>query len=159
LAWAIERKIEDASGRPEDRRERGLALRPPPPESPDLTTYRLATAVPSHWFPLLPVQAADQRWIRLRRGRLLRSLEEAPEVPRGLILEPDRALRMFEEEVHRAGMRVTRAWQLTRWTDGSTWLWVGRRKAFGRPERASDLRHDLLVEPPSQSAGSPSRDR
>ena len=148
LVWAIERKIEDASGRPEDRHERWLALRPPPPEPPDLTTYRLATQVPSHWFPMVPVQAVDQRSIRLRRGRLLRSLEEPLEIPKGLILEPDQALRMFEEEVPRAGMRVFRAWQLTRWSDGSTWLWAGRRKALGRPERASDLRHDLLVEPP-----------
>lgn len=148
LAWAIERKIEDASGRPEDRHERWLALRPPPPEPPDLTRSRLATQVPSHWFPMVPVQAADQRSIRLRRGRLLRSLEEPLEIPKGLILEPDQALRMFEEEVPRAGMRVFRAWQLTRWSDGSTWLWAGRRKTLGRPERASDLRHDLLVEPP-----------
>jgi hypothetical protein len=155
LAWAIERKIEDASGRPEDRHERFLALRPPRPEPPDLTTYRLATQVPPHWFPLVPVQAADQRSIRLRRGRLLRSIEEAPEVPRGLILEPDQALRMFEEEVPRAGMRVIRAWQMTRWSDGSTWLWAGRRKALGRPERASNLSHDILVEPPpSGSDGS-----
>ena len=157
LAWGIERKVEDASGRPEDRSERWLTVRPPPPEPPDVTTYQLATRVPPYWFPLLPVQAADQRSIWLRRGRLLRSLDEPPEKPRGRILEPDHALRMFEEEVPRAGMRVTRAWQMTRWIDGSTWLWVGRRKTLGRPERASDLSHDLLVEPPvaAQSAASP----
>jgi hypothetical protein len=148
LAWAIERKIEDASGRAEDRHERWLAAREPPPEPPELTSYRLATRVPPHWYPLVPVQAADHRSIWLRRGRLLRSLDEPPEVPKGRILEPEQPLRMHEEEVPRAGMRVTRAWQLARWHDGSTWLWVGRRKAVGRTERASDLRHDLLVEPP-----------
>ncbi|MGH7575794.1 MAG: hypothetical protein ACREM1_11805, partial [Longimicrobiales bacterium] len=157
LAWGIERKIEDASGRAENRHERWLATREPPPEPPELTSFRLATRVPPHWFPFVPVQAADARSIRLRRGRLLRSPDEPTETPQGRILEPEQPLRMHEEEVPRAGMRVTRAWQLARWHDGSTWLWVGRRKELGRPERASNLRHDLLVEPPraAESASPP----
>jgi hypothetical protein len=51
-------------------------------------------------------------------------------------------LAIHDEEVPRAGARVTRAYQYARWIDGSTHLWVGRRKEPGRGEGASALRFD-----------------
>ena len=64
----------------------------------------------------------------------------------GRILTPipvDR-LELFEEEVPREGVRVTRSYQYTRWFDGSTHLWIGRRKEVGRGEGSSGLRFDVL---------------
>jgi hypothetical protein len=78
-------------------------------------------------------------------------------IPRGRILEPDRTpaganpFRIHEEEVPRAGARVTREYQYARWIDGSTHLWVGRRKRAGRGEGSSGLRFDVL-EPPNRPA-------
>ena len=43
--------------------------------------------------------------------------------------DPGQALALYEEEVPREGIRVTRSYQYTRWFDGSTHLWIGRRKA------------------------------
>ena len=40
----------------------------------------------------------------------------------------ENGLRIFEEEIPREGIRVTRHYQLTRWHDGSTHLWIGRRR-------------------------------
>jgi hypothetical protein len=51
---------------------------------------------------------------------------------------------VYEEEVPREGVRVTRSYQYTRWTDGSTHLWMGRRKGVGRGEGSSGLRFDRL---------------
>lgn len=63
--------------------------------------------------------------------------------PHGRVLEPDRPLALHEEEVPRAGARVTRASQYARWIDGSTHLWIGRRKQPGRGEGSSGLRFDI----------------
>ena len=54
------------------------------------------------------------------------------------------AARRAAEEVPRACARITRAWQLARWTDGSTHLWIGRRKQPGRGEGSSGLRFDVI---------------
>ena len=51
-------------------------------------------------------------------------------------------IQMPEEEVPREGARITRAYQLARWMDGSTYLWLGRRKTVGRGEGSSGLRFD-----------------
>jgi hypothetical protein len=48
-----------------------------------------------------------------------------------------------EEEVPREGRRVTRSYQLARWIDGTTFLWLGRRASVGRGEGSSGLRFDI----------------
>jgi hypothetical protein len=64
--------------------------------------------------------------------------------PLGRILESNQGLSFFEEEVPREGIRVTRGLQLTRWIDGSSHLWVGRRKGVGRGKGSSGLQFDSL---------------
>jgi hypothetical protein len=66
---------------------------------------------------------------------------------RGRILTPRPGwkLDLYEEEVPREGVRVTRNYQYTRWLDGSTHVWVGRRKDIGRGEGASELRFDTAT--------------
>jgi hypothetical protein len=88
--------------------------------------------------------------MRLERGRVLKVDQTWQFVEaEGRILNPDVAtpdrLGIFEEEVPREGIRVTRSYQLTRWHDGSTHLWVGRRKRVGRGEGSSGLRFDTLT--------------
>jgi hypothetical protein len=51
---------------------------------------------------------------------------------------------LYEEEVPREGVRVTRRYQYTRWCDGSTHVWIGRRKQIGRGEGSSGLRFDIV---------------
>jgi len=59
-------------------------------------------------------------------------------------LESGQELSLFEEEVPREGVRVTRGYQFTRWIDGSSHLWVGRRKGVGRGEGSSGARFDSI---------------
>lgn len=54
---------------------------------------------------------------------------------------------LFGEEVPREGVRISRAYQYTRWTNGQTYLWVGRRNEAGRGEGSSGLVFDQLVIP------------
>jgi len=42
-------------------------------------------------------------------------------------------------------VRVVRRLRYTRWTDGSTHLWVAKRKTVGRGEGSSGLRFDHVV--------------
>jgi hypothetical protein len=83
--------------------------------------------------------------MRLVRGAVLKP-DGSQEVIQALgrILNPDDhpKLALYEEEVPREGARVTRNYHLARWLDGSTLLWMGRRKQIGRGEGSSGLRFD-----------------
>jgi hypothetical protein len=154
VAWAVERVIESASERPLDRYEQQRTPPAPPPPSGAALTYRLASAVPDNWVPLLPVMGADG--LRLRRGAVLEVAAGPAGTPpalaraRGKILNPDPGtatgvaggLAIRDHEIPREGIRVTRGYQLARWLDGSTHLWMGRRKRIGRGEGSSALRFD-----------------
>jgi hypothetical protein len=152
LAWGIERVVESASEQPlnqfeaSDERRRRETGPPAPPSPPsDALRYRLTTEVPGYWVPLLPVRVGNG--LRLRRGAVLEtdgSLAVIHAAGRILTPVPGRPLELYEEEVPREGVRVTRSYQYTRWTDGSTHLWMGRRKGVGRGEGSSGLRFDRL---------------
>lgn len=150
MAWGVERIVESAIEQPLNRfeQERQITAPAPPPPSPDnKLLYRLATEVPNNWIPLLPVRTNNE--LRLQRGKV-RKINGTAELvaAQGRILNPEvasqRSLKIFEEEIPREGVRVTRHYQLTRWQDGSTHLWVGRRKKVGTGEGSSGLRFDVL---------------
>ncbi len=149
LAWGVERLVESATERPLNRfeayleQERRRPVSPTPAAPPDTLRYQLMSEVPDYWVPLMPVKT-DQG-LRLRRGAVLKidgSLERVR--AQGRILESSQELSLFEEEVPREGVRITRSYQFTRWIDGSSHLWIGRRKGPGRGEGSSGLRFDAL---------------
>ncbi len=150
VAWAVERIVESAAGRPLDRHEayqETLAEQQPPPAagSDSALVYRLGTTVPDYWIPLLPVKEGNA--LRLKRGVLPAFGDggiQGVQRPKGRLLEPNRELLLFEEEVPREGARVTRTYQYARWIDGSTHLWIGRRKSPGRGEGSSGLQFDVV---------------
>ena len=103
--------------------------------------------MPDDLIPLLPVQ--DETSSRLKRGALASIQDGTIEgilEPQGCILDPGHELFLQDEEVPLEGARVTRSYQYSRWIDGSTHLWIGRRKQPGRGEGSSGLRFDV-VEP------------
>jgi len=112
----------------------------------NLPRYRLSSFVPSNWVPLLPVQLkgpAGETISRLRRGAVLQP-DGSQQVYRALgdVLNAEPTLLLFDEEVPREGVKVTRQFERTRWIGGSTLLWVGLRKQVGRGEGSSALRFD-----------------
>jgi hypothetical protein len=148
MAWGIERVIESATERPLNRYEQQPVV-PTPATAPagDALTYLLATDVPDYWIPLLPVQS--DTGLRLKRGAMLKvEGRQDPVRALGHLLNPDppnqNGLAIFEEEVPSEGIRVTRHYQLARWQDGSTHLWIGRRKRVGSGEGSSGLKFDTL---------------
>lgn len=160
LVWGIERTVEGATGRPINQRDAYFARerRTPPPAAPATAptaiptlTYRLATSVPDYWIPFVPVPINVQTGaIRLQRAGILS--ETGARVVRqaqSQLLKPVQSL--YEEEVPREGIRVTRTCQLARWWDGATYLWIGRYKETGRGEASSGLQFDRAEETPPRT--------
>jgi hypothetical protein len=152
LAWAIERAVAGEDGLPADQAQaahEGVPPAPPPARPADTLPYRLRTDPPPHWFPLLPQRAQPtDPSMTFRLAALLRVAPGGavtPLRPRGRLLQPmakDPRVTLREDEVPREGARVTRAYQSARWIDGTTHLWLGRRKTVGRGEGSSGLRFD-----------------
>lgn len=151
LAWAVERVVESRAGRPLRRaeayqaeRERSRRASTGTAERGALDYHVTAEVPPPYWIPLVP-EKIDARSIRLRRGRTMGPDGTPGPGPQGRILQPRSPLWLYEEEVPRSGTSLTRAFRLARWSDGSTHLWVGRRKQPGRGEGASGLRFDVVA--------------
>jgi hypothetical protein len=159
LAWAVERVVEGADGRPRDRSieygSRLTAAAPPELASPAALVYVLQTTVPEHWIPLVPVvDPGGSGAVVLQRGSLLTQDGSArPITAQGVLLQPDVSPWFFhEEEVPRTGLRVRRVPSVARWLDGATYAWLSRQVGPGRGEGSSGLQFDIAV-PPSSPAG------
>ena len=148
MAWAIERSIESPMERPFayaaaapilDNGAAPVAGEPP--------RYLLSSTVPANWIPLLPVQQQVGGKViqRLRRGAVLQPDGSAKvHQARARALNIGAPLMLYDEEVPREGVRLTRARRLSRWIDGSSWVWTAFRKQVGRGEGSSGLQFDQL---------------
>ena len=121
------------------------------------------TSVPEHWIPMLPAHVeGSNREVQLQRGAMLRIMTGDPSPtpdavrPRswllrpGLDADPATGFVVHEEEVTRAGTRVTLSYQRTRWRDGRVWVWLGARKLTGRGEGSSGLAFDQIIDVPTK---------
>ena len=152
VAWAIERSTEGPLGQPINRSDAAMAefqSLPATASDGSVPRYVLSSRVPSNWIPLLPVQlpGPDGKVIsRLKRGAvLLPDGSQQRQHALGSLLNVTDPLLLHDEEVPREGVRVTRHYQMTRWTDGATFAWVANRKQVGRGEGSSGLRFDSLT--------------
>jgi hypothetical protein len=176
MVWGVECAIPLITGQGRAGRESALELRahhekrvaaigPVAPERPFAArvSYQAMTDVPEHWIPFLPVHVpGDNRQIQLQRSKMLRIIPgdtRAPEpVPArtsllrvGLDQSPRRPYFLHEEEVLRAGLRVTQSFQRTRWTGGQVYVWLAAAKQTGRGEASSGLAFDRLSDVPEQT--------
>jgi hypothetical protein len=168
MVWAIEKTVPLPTGAakpgPEAAHETRAfheRLQPQTPPTPTPTPapvaairYQLMTSVPEHWIPMVPMHVpGDIRNIRLQRAAMPR-VDETPVHPRtwlmrqGLDDSQPAGYHLHEEEVPRAGVRATRAYQRTRWRDGRVWVWLGARKQTGRGEASSGLAFDRIIDRP-----------
>lgn len=116
LAWAIEQRVQGASGDPVDRtlEARGLSFQQQihfekGPDSAQVA-YRLATPVPANWIPLLPVRdpvlnLADPLTIRLARAGMKRFYPEASVAVLGAV---DPEYKQFLDHLDTQDTYVTR---------------------------------------------------
>jgi len=128
-----------------------------PPASGGLPVYRLASPVPDNWIPYVPKKVpqsrrsglrADEHSVRLRQAVMVRSDDDSgrrKNVPLTRTLCDKRMDWLNEESVPRAGVKLQLTRQRVRWTDGRTYVWVGRKIIQGTSERGSNLVFDLLL--------------
>jgi hypothetical protein len=147
MVWAIEDIVpsEAGHGRLLKRAVPSLADFEPADEESKIR-YVLGNTVPDNWIPFTPVHkkvgpGQIPQEIRLQRARMPQS--SGPKSK--LISETQPVCFIEEEEVPRAGVIVTRNFQRTRWLNGKTFLWIGRRKLAGRGEGSANLMFDQLI--------------
>jgi hypothetical protein len=158
LAWAIERSVESPIEQPAQRDEAADAA---PSDAAvgaaasGLPRYLLASTVPPNWIPLLPVEQPNPAFpgdpsqvvSRLQKGAVLQpDGSRKIHTSQGDVLRAATPLLLFDEEVPREGARITRQRRLTRWSDGSTWLWTSLRNRVGQGEGSSALQFDQVLE-------------
>jgi len=131
---------------------------PAPIESKAKIRYEVMNTAPENWIPFIPVHVEnDNRQIQLQRAAMPRILEGDTEKPKkirprtallreGLDSDPPTAYFLHEEEVPRAGVRVTQSFQRTRWHTGAVFVWLGARKQTGRGGGSSGLAFDRIVD-------------
>ena len=173
MVWAIEKTIPapDGPGRSGDTSARetrayherliaaaGTASQPVLFENEAAIRYDVMSTVPENWIPFVGVrEQGSVRGISLQRAALPRIIEGDPVRPYEIVRPRTTLLRagldgptprgylVPEEEVPRAGTRVTECFQRTRWTDGRAFVWLGARKRTGRGEGWSGLAFDRIV--------------
>jgi hypothetical protein len=147
LGWAIEEQLPG----PLDRGVSGyeayfqrLAANPQPPPEQTINgaavAYRLATDVPDNWIPLVPVRTSIRSFV-FRRG-IMGGPTGRP--ARAGVLEPEHPFYVADEAIPKAGVEVTRAFRLTRSSDGDTHLWLAKLARPGRGPGSSGLGFDLV---------------
>jgi hypothetical protein len=149
MAWAIERSTESPVERPFAYATAApVQMDGEAPAPGALPRYLLSSTVPENWIPLLPVQQqVDGKVIRrLKRGAVLQPDGSAKIHPaRGRTLNTGAPLLLYDEEVPREGVQLTRVRRLARWIDGSSWIWIALRAQIGRGEGSSGLQFDQLL--------------
>jgi hypothetical protein len=157
MAWGIEAVTASPIGKPRPGSERDAAEDVVSPVTPapsaDTTSplrYQVETKVPVNWVPLLgvgnpitSVQVAEM--VRPQEtGALPRPFVGVP--PIGKVLNPggtSAGYQIADEEIPRDGVLIERVAYRSRWVDGSTHLWIARRRRTGSGETASALRFDV----------------
>lgn len=120
--------------------------------------YQLGNSVSENWIPFIPVhQQGSNREIHFQRASMPRIIElfephairpRTPLLRDGIDEKDEQINPLFinEEEVPRAGVKLTSTYQRTRWYNGKIVMWYGRKKRTGRGEGSSGLRFDLVLE-------------
>ena len=117
--------------------------------------YTLANTVPENWIPFIPVHIKDSnREIQLQRASMPRLFNNTfthvrpnTKLLRDGIDDNDQQTSPYfinEEEVPRAGVKLTANFQRTRWYNGKIVNWYGYRKQVGRGEGSSGLYYDRV---------------
>jgi hypothetical protein len=163
MVWGVEARVADPRGGSRDGHQAARRLtaalglhqeRIDPIESAELR-YSLGNTIPENWIPFIPVHVpGSNRAIQLQRAAMPRfqASTTEPVRPQTQILRPGmnpddtqaQPYFIHEEEVPRAGVTVESSYQRTRWYDGRTFVWLGRRKRAGRGEGSAGLRFDEI---------------
>jgi len=146
LAWAVERRYQGQRGLAVERQEIASinAPEPPPPTIEVDLNYELGSSVPPYWFPLVPTQS--QGAVLLTAQRMTNQPASVKPHGRFVVIGGE---AIPDADVPREGTRLLREYAMTRWMNGSVFVWSRRRREIGRGEGSSGLRFDIAATPQS----------
>lgn len=120
--------------------------------------------VPENWIPFVPAKDTTINYTKMvmQRASMARYTNENDTTPdrirprtsllsKGITSTGSSPYYINEEELSNAGFVITTNYQRARWFDGSTHVWLGRKKQTGRGEAFSGLLYDTLVPKPQGS--------
>jgi hypothetical protein len=169
MVFAVEKKIWDDLGEGIDAIESASALKEfllnRLPESMQSTEdaelrYELGNTIPMNWIPFIPVHlgSGTNRAIQLQRASMpliLSDYDQIPIRPRTEFLRQgindDDTLSsspkyfIHEEVIPRAGIKLEKKLQRTRWFNGKTYLWLSHSKSIGHGQGNSNLQFDRVL--------------
>lgn len=126
--------------------------------------YELGNTVPFNWIPFVPVHqgANTNRAVKLQRASMPLILSDYDQIairPRSEFLRygisdddtlngtgSDVQFFIAEEIVPRAGIRIEKKLQRTRWFNGKTFLWLSNSKTVGKGQGNSNLQFDRVLD-------------
>jgi hypothetical protein len=159
MVWAVEEVVPTQLGKGTSGKEQALATDEQEEEEFSSTAairYILGTKVPSNWIPFIPVhKSGSLKEVQFQRAQMPEfgttggtTVSEFKTIkPRSTILtEVKEKYFIQEEEIPKSGIIVKRTYQRTRWLNGKTYLWLGRRKETGRGQGYSGLMFDLIAD-------------
>ena len=173
MVFAIEKKIWTEFGESLDATDATATLKEflltLSPEETAITPdaelrYELGGEVPLNWIPFIPVNQSPgtNRSIKLQRASMPLTLSDYEQIPvrpqtdflrKGI--NADDTLNgtgascqyfIAEEVIPRAGIKLQKKVQRTRWFNGKTYLWVSNSKSIGRGEGNSGLAFDRVLD-------------
>lgn len=171
LVWAVEQLYQNADGEVVNRNDEELAQIPEQPK-PSLywdteksvlvelaqieddqepgnryvgpvALYQTKTHIPINWIPYMPKRLDTEGNYVLRRARTIEDTSKGPQY-RGVFLAESK--HVFEEEVPRSGIMLTRVFQMARDSDGKRYCWRSRKKRPDVLPTSSGLQFDHLIE-------------
>jgi len=105
--------------------------------------YQPMSYLPLHWIPYIPRQLNSEGQFILRRARTQKDVSDGPQYKGRLIAE---SKHIFEEEVPRSGIMLSRVIQLACDGDRRRYVWRSRKKRPDTRRKSSGLRFDYLIE-------------
>ncbi len=170
MVFAIEKKIWNNLGEGIDAAEAAGTLKQflldrspetlPVTEDAELR-YELGNTIPINWIPFIPVHVGpgNNRAIKLQRASMpliLSDYEQVPIRPRTEFLrsgineddslQTDPKYFIHDEIVPRAGIKLQKKLQRTRWFNGKTYLWLSHSKTIGHGQGNSNLQFDRVLD-------------
>ncbi|MBN8787199.1 MAG: hypothetical protein J0I84_08920 [Terrimonas sp.] len=153
LVWAIETIVPSAQGKGISGKE--SAATDKPAAKGEKLYYQKKTTIPANWIPFVPVKNKAGKLV-FRRGitftdnsgkkiRPLTGLLRTGLNADDTVISSSNFYDINEAEISRAGLKLTKAFQRTRWTNGEVYLWLANQKQTGRGEGNSGLAFDQLV--------------
>ncbi len=157
MAWAIEQRIEQATGHAIDRQElvnqqtgahTGEHVDPGHEvKNPVELDWKLGTPPHAAWFPLvINGQGPDRKLMLTRMQTIDGQLQQLPSSKVLTELSELDSPHILPEELEQSGgSSVTRHAQFSRWNNGSRHTWKGRKKLRGGRDTASGLSFDKIT--------------